>query len=245
MQRRLPYLSFSALLAFATGCDLPLDGGSRGDLGAGSFNYDCVATGDAVCNRTGAVDANHTEIVLGISREVPLLVAVGGRFDLSFRPDGGSAAFVEPARRRGVSVQGGFSISDPGVHAFLARTRDGEVADFIHVEARRIAELEIWSEGVPISGVSLAVGERLTIAALPVDHQHTPLAGGSSWHWSNPQTGEVELEAAPGPFDGAAQLDDEVVIVGLAEGTTTVAVQRGDATAEIPIEVTPAEEVTP
>lgn len=235
-----------ALATSAMGCDATIDPdrtGSMGDLGAGRFNYDCVATGDAVCNGGGAVDENETAIVLGISREVPLVVAVGGRFDLTFSSEG-EPAFVEAARQDVVSGQGGFVIAQPGLHAFLARTADDEVADFIHVEARRVAELELWAEGRIPNRLSVAVGERLAVAVLPRDGLGTPLAGGGSYDWQPSSFGQIDVEPVEGSVSSGLR-DDEVELVGIVEGTLTLTVTRGEMSLEIPVEVTPAQEVTP
>ncbi len=239
MERRHEVWTALALAFVAAGCE-PIEHdptGSVGDLGAGRFKYDCVATGDAVCNATMAVDENETALALGVAREVPLVVAVGGRFDLSFSSSG-ETAFVEAARQDVVSGQGGFIIAEPGLHAFLARAASGEVADFIHVEARRVAELEVWAQGAVPNSVSLAVGERLAVAALPRDGLGAPLAGGGSYDWSASTLGQVDIEPVQGSITSTLR-DDEVELVGLVEGTLTVTVTRGDVSVEIPVTVTP------
>lgn len=239
MERRHEVWAALTLAFVAVGCE-PIDPdptGSVGDLGAGRFNYDCVATGDAVCNATAAVDDNETVLALGVAREVPLVVAVGGRFDLSFASSG-ETAFVEAARQDVVSGQGGFIIAEPGLHAFLARTASGEVADFIHVEARRVAELEVWAEGSVPNSISLAVGERLAVAVLPRDGLGAPLAGGGSYDWSASTFGQVDVEPVDASITSSLR-DDEVELVGVVEGTSILTVTRGDVSVQIPVEVTP------
>jgi hypothetical protein len=75
-----------ALALLAAGCDSSVGGGTFGEVGNGTFKYECVNDGDAACSATSAIDSFRVSEDLGRKGALPDAVAVGGVFSLSFDP---------------------------------------------------------------------------------------------------------------------------------------------------------------
>ncbi|MEM6788444.1 MAG: hypothetical protein AAF928_02610 [Myxococcota bacterium] len=247
------------LAAGPVGCDGGFGGiseppeGSAGELGEGRFRYGCAAAGDPACNQTDALDPDRVAGVFGFDQEVPLSVAVGARFGLSFARDDGGFNDVVGAGDV-VREQGGFTILAPSIQGFLAAsTREDQIVDFTHVEAKRTSRIEVWSARRRLTEdpLPLGLGVVRVVAALPVDGLDVPLAGGAPFTWTTtdpavvaivPRDKEDAEEGDPFDADEESPFDDEMELHGLAEGEASVTVARDDVSAEIRIIVTGADD---
>lgn len=242
-----------ALALMATGCSAGAvePPGTLGELGMGTFRYNCIEEGDAVCNQTQAVDTFLVSADLGINGEAPAAIAVGARFDLAYFGDvetkDGQLLLVEtvPARPDAVTKVGGFVITTPGVHAFLARSPKGIVADFIHVSALEVEDLDVWVDEHRVEAITLPVGSELVLAVVPQNGTGVSLAGALPYRWQ--VDGDAAAIDSIGGFGAPTTTvelnDDEIRVYGAAEGTATITVERGDVQKQIQVTVEP--EVTP
>ncbi len=221
--------------------------GTLGELGEGTFRYHCVQLGDAVCNVSGAVDEFEVQGHLGIQGEAPAAVAVGARFDLVYNGDtttkNGELLLIEtkPARPDQVNAVGGFMILSPGVHAFLARSPKGIVADFIHLTALEVAALDVWVDERRVQSVALKVGEEVQVAVVPQDGTGVSLAGALPYVWTV-DGASIAIDAINsfGPPTSSVELnDDEIRLFGVAEGAALITVERGGVSKQIEVTVDP------
>jgi hypothetical protein len=190
---------------------------------------------------------------LGVSGQIPASVAVGGRFELDYYgqvpESGGSPQLLEivPARDDIVSTVGGFRFTEPATVAFLARNPQGDTADFIHVTATEPTNIELWVAGQRPSSVTISAPGAGTVAAVVlVDADDIHLAGALPCAWSSTDDAVLRLAAVGSegvPDAGAGVYDDEVRVVGVAEGEATLRVEYGEFAAELAVSVGP--EVTP
>jgi hypothetical protein len=218
------------------------------------FSYECVSEGDAVCNQTGAVDEHWVRPDLGIEGQIPELMAVSGRFDLSYYgssavTDYGSALPTEivPVLPDEVRAVGGFSFRQPGTVAFLVRNPQGITVDFVHLTAAPVDDIELWCREQRVSTVELeAPGAETAAAVVPVDADGIHLAGALGYSWSSSDTDVLRIAAADSnltPSAGAVVSDDEVRLVAMAEGQAELTVVLDELSATMTVTVGP--EVTP
>jgi hypothetical protein len=238
-------LCLAALTAGCSGGDVP---GTVGDLGEGVFRYDCVADGDARCNTSQAVDRMAVGSDLGIDPELPVAVAVGARFDLSyigdFVTDQGESLILDTvsARTDVVTDSGGFVIEQPGTFAFLARSPQGYVADFVHLEAAAVDAIDIWHEETRKDAVELVEGTETTLGVVASSDVSIALAGGLAYQWasSDDAVAGVDSVGSSGMPSGVEINDDEVRLVAIAAGTATVTVTVGEISHDFTVTVTAA-----
>jgi hypothetical protein len=237
-----------AIAALTPGCgDGALDG-TLGEIGEGVFRYDCVADGDARCNTTNAVDATALGADLGIDPELPGAVAVGARFDLSYLGDyitgDGDPLFLDvvSARKDVVSDSGGFIVEEPGTYAFLAHNPQGYVADFVHLDAVAISELEIWHEEQRKNEVELVELGETNVAVVASSDRPMALAGGLGYAWSSSDDTIVGIDSVGsiGTPNGVEINDDEIRVVALAAGTAILTVSVDGISKELTVTVTAA-----
>jgi hypothetical protein len=239
--------------AGCTGTGSGASTGTVGEAGNGVFHYVCLDEGDAVCAETAAVDPAMVVPDLGSSGQLPRSIAVSGRFDLSYYggvpEQGGSALPVEivPARTDVVHTTGGFSFSSPATVAFLARNPQGITVDFIHVTASTATALTLWSAAAPVAELALAQpGAEAMLAVVPSDADGISLGGALGYEWHSSDEAIVRLSPVGStdvPVAGLLVRDDEVRLVGIAEGQATVRVVVGSLSQEVAVSV--AAEVTP
>jgi hypothetical protein len=247
------WLGLAALVAAGCGGSTIEPPGTIGELGQGTFRYSCIEDGDPVCNTTSAVDSIKVSGDLGLKGEAPSAIAVGGRFDLTYfgdtRTDDGELLLVktQPARPDKVRSLGGFEITTPGVHAFLARSPKGIVADFIQVKALVPQALDVWLDKQRVQAIQLELGQEKTIAVVPHDGTGVALAGAFPYSWSVSGTA-VAIDATDhfGPPMGSIALsDDEIRVYALEEGIATLTIARDELVRQIEITVLSSEEVSP
>jgi hypothetical protein len=180
-------------------------------------------------------------------------MAVGGRFDLSYwgaLPDeGGYELPVEivPARSDVVDSTGGFRFSSPATVAFLARNPQGFTVDFIHVSSSDPASLDVWWEAQRVDEIALQhPTDETTLAVVPIDADGVSLGGALGYEWSSSDEAIVRLAqvgTTDTPVPGLLLPDDEVRVVGMAEGQATVRVVRAGLAKDVSVTVGP--EVAP
>ena len=238
-------LSLGGAGCAGTGNDAPT--GTVGDAGYGVFRYACVDEGDAVCAETAAVDSAVTRPDLGVDGQIPRSIAVSGRFDLSYTgavpEQGGYSLPVEivPARTDVVHTTGAFSFSSPATVAFLARNPQGITVDFIHVTASTATALTLWSAAAPVVGLALAPpGAETSLGVVPSDADGISLGGALGYEWTSSDEAIVRLSpvgSTDTPIAGLLVQDDEVRVVGMAEGQATVRVALGSLSQEVAVTV--------
>lgn len=222
----------TALLAVGCGASSGELPGTLGELGEGTFRYNCVDDGDAVCNTTNAIDRSLAEREFGINGEIPQAIAVGARFDLIYQGsvnyEGDPLAVqTQPAQKEGVHERGGFTITKAGQYAFLAKSPKGVVADFTHLLAVDVSELRVWQDEQTITDLTLEIDAEAQLAVTPMDADALPLAGGFSYTWesSDPTVLVVDEPGSIGtPTSGVELNNDELRVVALGAGTATLTV---------------------
>jgi hypothetical protein len=238
----------------ATGCLEGSDGGgTAGELGEGSFTYECeLIPADPVCADKSEIDELQITSDLGTSGELPFAVAVGGRFDLSYFGDVTTddltrlQLHIVPAKTEHVNDKGGFSIDAPGRYAFLARdAEEGVVADFVYLDAAEATDLKFWSAKQtldPTAAVDLVIGEAdFNVAVTPVDADGRTLAGALSYQWSSSDEMVLVLDGpgSSGEPTGGVEINEiGVRAVAVGEGTVTITITAGTLSAEINVNVT-------
>lgn len=201
---------------------------SQGELGNGGFTYVCSDTGiDLAC------DDSFFDTSL-----VPDAIAVGAKFRLQYsgdKPDsegGGTLAVsmvsTSPKLLHDSSLD--FSFASPATVAVLARSANGDVADFIHLRGVALHHLAIADDlGDPMTSVTLHDFEQISLVATPEDEDANLLAGRLTYQWSSSDEEVVSLD--PG-FD-----DNTVTLAAGKPGTAIVSLVVGDQHTEIPVTV--------
>lgn len=212
MKRCVTAIIAAALGYAASGCS------NSGELGHGYFDYVCVSDADLSCNQFYSPSIEGT-------------VAVGGRFELTYSRDRfddaaqGALAGVEPASAEVVEqltdpAEGtGMRFLVPGEAAFLARSTQGEVIDFIHLHADHAVDVELTrSSGSTLESMGMFTGETDSLTAYPLGTGGEPLIGSLRCTW---QSHHPEVVAAP--QTQSCRID----IQALAPGQTILEVQMG------------------
>ncbi len=222
--------------------------GTVGEMGMGFFEYRCVDEGDAVCNVTDAADSHTVAFGLGVNGQVPAAIAVGARFDLHYWGNGPNSDShywlpiqIVPARPEVVYSTGGFSMKTASTVAFLARNPQGITADFVHLSAEEIDDVELWVAGQRVNSINLATpGSSAMAAAVPVDRTGLSLAGAIPCSWSSSNEQVVQIGPAGTtvpPAPGIVVGDDEIRIMAVAAGQATVRFETGSIHHELTVTV--------
>ena len=225
-------IALAGIALAATGCT-PV--GSNGELGNGTFSYQCDSDSDPVCDDTSGFSGDHV---------LPGAIAVGARFSLRYTPgvvgdDPGGSTTIESASKDIFTQTETFGSSfkgiSPGLGAILARRGDA-VADFIHLRVTAIDHVQVDALSGPtsitgegITELQLAVGDEVTLRALPVDEADEILGGALPAIWSS-------SDEAVGSFATLAT-DNEVTLRAEAEGSTKLRIELGEQAAEIAVTV--------
>lgn len=242
--RRSPWLisAVVALGALGLGCnDDSLGGGTSGQIGNGTFEYRCYNQGDAVCSETAAIDSFRVGEELRRNGAIPVAVAVGGVFTLSYDPHGSvdDSHRIIPASSDDERSSGEFRIGQPAVAAFVAIETIDKASDYIEIEAREAVALQVW-EGEALIGrlSSLTSGDRMDVTVVPVDDDETLLAGALPYRWETLNPGVVSISRF-----GASSGDEEVrnrgdvTLHAETPGVTKIRVASGDLGTEFLVEV--------
>lgn len=183
-----------------------------GELGAGSFTYECEQEGyDPAC--ADSFSNQHT---------VPAKVAVEAPFEVTFYATSGSD---EPGTASVVAASGEmisgsnarFTFVKPGFGAILARESSGTIIDFLHIQALPVDHLGLRAGGKDVSDtLQMDVGDSLLVTAEPEDAQGAILSGALEYTWS--ATEDIVS------LDVQDYSPNQVELVANAEGTVQVTV---------------------
>lgn len=209
----LPVATVAGFLA--AGCSSSGDATS-GELSRGAFTYVCTETADATCSTAGGTSALPANGV-----------AVGSRFEIRYTGD-------QPETEDGVSFQvqvvpaspsmvesdgSGLRATGAGHIAFLGRGANGVVADFVHVRAVEIGDIEVSRSGVPVSSLAIDTSSSVTLAAAPLGDSGQTLGGGLAYTWASSDESVLGLTGA--------FADDEISLEGKQAGAATLTVTAG------------------
>ena len=226
---RLTLALITALTALAApGCVIDEDADDRpsrpGELGAGDFLYVCVGDSDPLCAQGS------------VAETFPERIAVGGRFALDFNPNDtifsdGVALRIEAPNETLVKAElGSFSIEEAGYQVFLAVSSESEVVDLQHILAANIERISVRTmDSQDLDTIELALGESITVSAVPQDRLRSTLAGSLDYAWSitDPEIADV----------ATVDEDFDVTIEAVSEGVTTLIVEAGGFAQEVTVEV--------
>jgi hypothetical protein len=180
---------------------------TEGELGRGSFDYECVESEDAACWD-------------GLSPSgVPSAIAVISRFRLDFTPyqPAGVYTIVPASSDRASGAGGELVLLDPGTQAMLARDESDNVVDFVLVYGAEVKDLFVSdskdAEGAPLSSLEIDQGEMVTFHARPVASNGQTLAGSLDFSWSIEDEGLADLEVD-------SESSAECTITGQEDGST-------------------------
>jgi hypothetical protein len=219
-------------------CGSAPGGGAAGELGQGTFTYECVNDGDAHCASRSEIDEFDGRD-LGDSGSMPRAVAVGSTFGLTYagrvRDDGDRLLVqVEPAYAEDELAAEVFSVGQPTEAAFLAVDSDGRAVDFVVLTVLEATEINLWRDERTVSTLSLTAGQALTLPVVPQSDDGALLAGALSYTWTTTDESVVSL-------DGGAEVltEGEVEIAGEGEGSAQIRVVSGDLIVRVNVEVLP------
>ncbi len=188
--------------------------GASGELGKGTFFYQCTDDADPVC------DGGQSDFPRGTA------LAVGASFSLYFREATGPSASLESSAPHRLSVAGSVFVAErPGTVAVIAK-REGRVLDLLHLGLAEMTELHIASEMPEVAvldeadTLALEVGQRVRLRATPRDALGAELGGALSMEW---QSGDLSVVS----FDGSSR-DNGVELVANKPGTATIFVTMGE-----------------
>ncbi len=221
--------AIAALALGVGGCVIDDDDDDRpsrpGELGAGDFLYVCVGDSDPFCTNGAVADT------------FPERIAVGARFDLDFNPNDnffndGLAVRIDAPNGSVVRTEiGAFFMQVAGYQVFLAVTNDSEVVDIQHLLAADIDRIAVrTTDSQDLDTIELAVGEQITVSAVPQDALRTTLAGSLSYTWTSADETIADIATVDEDFD--------ITIEGIEVGSTTMVIETEGFVQEVTIEVT-------
>jgi hypothetical protein len=195
--------------------------GTPGELHHGGFIYTCDGASDPSC------DAVDDAIEVRGADPIPGRLAVGSSFQLAWyaRDDDGAGARITAAAPDMIDAsEPFFHVRQPGRVALLARTGDGTVADLVHLDAEVPDAI-----GLDVIDVELSsAGDTQSVRAVP-KHGDAELAGALPCSWSIADAAVAEIASDPE--------DNTVTVRANGPGSTTLHIQLGDLSYDVPVEV--------
>lgn len=212
-------LAASALMA-AGACDLT-DTGMSGELGRGTFFYECDNNpDDGFCDRDV------------LDREFPAAVAVDAFFRIDYEPDGSGQYDVVSGCLDCIDrTAEGFVMHEPGRGPLLVENGNGEIFDILHIEAKEATAVVVRVDGEPWPDgeVLMTLGSMHDMGATPQAADGTELGGALDYSW------EIGDDTVVQAISSGERNDVEFAAIGAGE--TTVTVTAGALTYEIPVRV--------
>ena len=217
-----------AIAFAATGCGD--GGGSLGELGNGRFQYGCLRQSDATCSDETVITYDDDYLPSRVAVGSEMSIAYNGERpeddgrELSVRVVSASPEMAEP-----LDDDPGFTVLRAGEAAFLALGSNGQVADFVHVDARAVAELEVSDSIGELDTLDLEPEQAATLRVLPRDEGSAALGGGLSYAWSSSDDAVARVTAA--------EWTREAQVVAVGPGSAVVRVEAGGVVAEVTVTV--------
>ncbi|MCH2108680.1 MAG: hypothetical protein MK135_05090 [Polyangiaceae bacterium] len=233
-------------LTLLSACSTP-GNGIRGELGVGTFDYNCLIASDAACSESGAIDAFLAANDLGSDKDLPRAVAVGSRFGLSYAgtlsdEQGEVLVTTEAAASEDAIGTEAFQIDAPVSTSFVGTAADGRVVDLIYVEAATPKGLFIWLDQESVDSIELSVGDSLDMTFTLYDEEERLLGGAISSSWQIDDNDIVvlsEYQATGLPTESTIKNKVDITLSGQSAGSTELVVTAGAIERTIRIEVTP------
>jgi hypothetical protein len=205
-----------------TGCDLTGPTGRSGELERGVFFYECDgASDDAFCD-----DPPY-------QREFPAAVAVGATFKVDYEPEDETAHvdLVTGCLDCMERTADGFVMGSEGRAPLLAENGQGEIYDVLHIEAKAASELvvRVDAEAWPDGELVLMDDTMHDLQATPRAADGTELGGALDYSWAVADESVVQLTSSSDRND--------VELLAVAPGTTTVTVTSGELQFELTVSV--------
>lgn len=218
--RRRAVGALVALVGLAA-CDFA-DPGMTGELDRGRFYYSCENThDDGFCDRGD------------LSREFPTAVAVGSTFRISYEPNDTTvpvdivSGCLDCLQRE----DGRWTMTTEGRAPLLVENSFGEIYDLYHIEAKPAADLvvRVDDETWPGDQLLLIAGSIHDFGATPEAADGTELGGSLAYEWTIDDESVVQVQSSP--------TRNDIQMLAVGAGVTTVTVRSGDLSFEIPVEV--------
>jgi|SRR5690606_4534016 len=236
-----------AALVLCAGCDGE-EGpgtGTPGELGDGTFEYQCQNRGDVKCSAADAVDDFELIHDIRSGLDLPRAVAVGATFGVRYAGtvrSGGQVMLVTvtAASRSDEVSPGVFSLAQPVEAAFIATANDGTAVDFAVVTALEAEELSVWHNQREVTSLVLEVDERADLTVAPRSGTGTLLAGALRYQWVTTDPSVVTLgRLSSDAVESEVRNQGDVSILGVNEGSAVVRIRSGNLESTVRVEVTP------
>jgi hypothetical protein len=186
--------------------------GREGDLGHGTFEYQCLTDQDPACPSTQNTLAGCSGSTLTTSPSTlcfPSAVAVGSRFRVGFTPNSSTTNVGNPTLKP-VAPDYLFALGDgqfkaikPGyVGVFAQSTVDSKLVDYIMVKVDPITRLQIIDtvtrKGVPPTPITISKGTTVAYELNALDPNGQALAGAvEGFLWETSDANFVALQNDP------------------------------------------------
>ncbi len=193
--------------------------GTAGDLGEGSFTYECVSDADTACSSDPFEEL-----------DVPGAIAAGARFDLRFHEWEGQPLRIVPGSESFVAVSDpGFLALRPGTVAMLAESKAEErIVDLTHI-------VLVTPEAIGLSGQGTRGDQPMTIddywewSCHPQTTDGSEIAGSLACEWTSSDPSVVYLtQQGSHPING---------LRAVGVGTATVTVSADSLTTSVEVKV--------
>ena len=200
-----------------------------GVLGLGTFRWECTSSADTTCG-TG---------------NFPNLVALGGRFDLTFMgspdlPDEVRHGGIEPASRDRITQTPNYTALVEGSVSMAAVSSQGHLIDYVSLTVRPVGELSlslaqeddhedvscgfIYCQEIPAPGpmeggdVAMFVGDAPRVQTMPYSASGLRLAGTLDYQWESLTPDLLTVSNVQGR---------EAQLRAMAEGTAQLRITAG------------------
>lgn len=223
---------------------------TMGVLAAGCFDDPGTVAGEVsgtnqfryVCDASRAVEnCSGTAVVF------PTAIARSSLFRLSIAPQ--SATDVDELRPIsdevvGTAANGAWVCNTEGLAGLVAFNRAGDVVDYVHVKVETPARLTVErhgasgsgydaSRGSSVTSLSLRVGEKVYLSAVPYGKSATPLAGALPYAWASSVADVVRTT----DLGSASEPSAFVAVTGNQPGVTRLRVEGAGLSTDFEVTV--------
>ncbi|MEO8876342.1 MAG: hypothetical protein ABI461_12205 [Polyangiaceae bacterium] len=224
-------LAFLALSSCSSSDDI------NGNLGKGTFAYQCVSVDDPACPHSGSTSSGQDPTS---PANFPAALAEGAHFKVGYTAyqstAGGNPTLkpVAPEYIQAISADGSFTALKAGKDALVARSSvDSLVFDYTVITISPISSLGVTTlDGASLPGnVSLSLGSTASYLATALGPRNEKLAGAIDYTWSSNNPKVVKIEQG----NPTAHVD----VDALSNGDAIITVTQGTMSVQIPITVAP------